>query len=197
MSASLEPLVLGALTGAVAERRPRRVLDIGCGAGLELAAMVEAAPGAEGVGIDIDANAARLAGRTLAGRGLADRAQVLHTDVREAARHASGAFAEPFDFALLANVLYYLPMSERVPLLRAVARLLSPGGVLFVVTTIAEPRFFSRHFDLLLRAQEGQMELSTADELARQLTEAGLRPERPHALAPGAPVVTLSATTSR
>jgi SAM-dependent methyltransferase len=194
VAASLAPLVLATLTGAVAQRRPRRVLDIGCGAGLELAAMVEAAPGAEGVGIDIDAGAARLAARTHAERGLDGRAHIVHTDVREAAGDASGPFAEPFDFALLANVLYYLPMTERVPLLRTVARLLSPGGVLFVVTTVAAPQFFSRHFDLLLRAQEGQMELSTADDLVQQLTEAGLRPDRPRPIAPGAPVVTVAAT---
>jgi SAM-dependent methyltransferase len=197
VSASFAPLVLGVLTEAVSERRPRRVLDIGCGAGLELAAMVEAAPGAEGVGVDVDADATRLAERTLADWGLAGRAHIVHTDVREASRDVSGPFAEPFDFILLANVLYYLPMSERVPLLRAVARLLSPGGVLFVVTTVAAPQFFSRHFDLLLRAQEGEMELSTADELAGQLTEAGFMPERPRPIAPGAPVVTVAAVLSR
>ena len=50
ISQGFEPLVMDVLTRAVIERRPRRVLDIGCGAGLELAAMLEAAPGAHGVG---------------------------------------------------------------------------------------------------------------------------------------------------
>jgi SAM-dependent methyltransferase len=194
VSAGFEPLVLGALTGAVAAAAPQRVLDIGCGAGLELAAMLEAAPGARGVGIDVDGGAAALAERTLSVRGLVGRGQVVHTDVRAAATGRSEPFAEPFDFALLANVLYYLPMAERVPLLRDVAGLLTPGGTLFVVTTVAAPQFFSRHFDLLLRAQEGQMELSTGEELARQLSEAGLRPEPLRPIAPGAPVVTVTAT---
>jgi len=84
-------------------------------------------------------------------------------------------------------------MAERVVLLRHVAGLLAPGGIVFVVTTVTRPQLFSRHFDLLLRAQEGQMELSSADVLTRQLTEAGFTPERPRPIAPGAPVVTVAA----
>ena len=189
VSAAFEPLVLGALNRAIAGRRPWRVLDIGCGAGLELAAMLEAAPGAEGVGIDVDGGAAALAGRTLTERGLGGRSRVLQADLRE----VTGELGEPFDFALLANVLYYLPMADRVPLLRSIADLLAPGGTLFVVTTVATAEFFSRHFDLLLRAQEGAMELSSAEVLVDQLSEAGLRPERPWPIAPGTPVVTVTA----
>jgi SAM-dependent methyltransferase len=194
LSGGFEPLVLGVLGRAVAERAPRRVLDVGCGAALELAAMLEAVPGAEGVGIDVDAGAVELAGRTLAQRGLADRAQVLHTDVRTAAAERTGALAEPFDFALLANVLYYLPMEERVAFLRGIADLLAPGGTLVIVTTVAASQFFSRHFDLLLRAQEGRMELSDAGTLADQLTRAGFRAGKPQPVAVATPIVTVTAT---
>jgi SAM-dependent methyltransferase len=191
LSGGFEPLVVGALSRAVAERGPRRVLDVGCGGALELSAMLAAAPEAEGVGIDVDAGAVELAGRTLASRALTDRAQVLHLDVREAAAHPS--LARPFDFALLANVLYYLPVPERVAFLRTVRELLAPGGVLFLVTTVAAPQFFSRHLDLLLRAQEGQMELSDADTLAEQLRLAGFAPGPARPVAVGTPVVTLAA----
>jgi SAM-dependent methyltransferase len=191
LSGGFEPLVLGALTRAVTERDPRRVLDVGCGAALELATMLAAVPQAEGVGVDVDAGAVELARRTLASRGLTGRARVLHLDVREAAADPSPA--GPFDFALLANVLYYLPMPERVAFLRTIAGLLAPGGVLFVVTTVAAPQFFSRHFDLLLQAQEGQMELSDADTLAEQLRQAGFAPGPAKPVAAGTPVVTLAA----
>lgn len=168
-------------------QHPARILDVGCGAGLELAAMLEAVPDASGVGVDVDADAAALAERTLRARGLAGRGSVLTADLRD--RPVEG----PFGFALLANVLYYVPMAERVALLRDVAGLLAPGGVLFLVTSVAAPQFFSRHFDLLLRAQDGQMELSDADTLLAQLTEAGFRPALPRPLAPGIPVVTVTA----
>ena len=154
--------------------------------------MLEAAPDATGVGLDVDAGAVELAARTLEERGLAGRAEVLHVDVRTAER--TGALAEPFDFALLANVLYYFPMAERVAFLRGIAALLAPGGVLFLTTTVAADQFFSRHFDLLLRAQDGEMALSDGDTLVAQLEQAGLRAERPKALAVGLPLVTVTAT---
>jgi predicted O-methyltransferase YrrM len=194
LSQGFEPLVVDALARTVAERRPRRVLDVGCGAGLELAVMLDAAPEAEGVGIDLDPDAADLAERTLRERGLSGRASVVRSDVRDPSIRASGALAEPFDLALLANVIYYLPMAERVPLLRDIAGLLAPGGALMLASTVATPQFFSRHFDLLLRSQEGRMELTDADGLVDQLTEAGFLVDRPRPIAPGAPIVTVTAT---
>jgi predicted O-methyltransferase YrrM len=189
LSAAFEPFVHDLLGRTVAERRPRRVLDVGCGAGLELAAMLAAAPDAVGVGVDVDADAVTLAERTLVRRGLDERAEVLRADVREL-----GERVDPVDLALLANVVYYVPDAERVALLRAVAGLLVPGGVLVVVTTVATPHLFSRHFDLLLRAQEGGMELPDAGALVAQLTAAGLRPQPPRRLAPGTPLVAVVAT---
>jgi SAM-dependent methyltransferase len=194
VSAAFDPFVDHALVAAVRRKQPRRVLDVGCGSGLQLATMLETAPGATGVGIDSDGDAVALAGATLERRGLADRASVLRADVRTAAGERLGPLAEPFDLALLANVVYYLPRRDRPALFRAIAGLLAPGGLLVVVTTEASPQLFARHFDLLLRAQEGAMELPDTAELAAQLGEAGLRPAARVRLAPGAPIVTVLAT---
>jgi SAM-dependent methyltransferase len=173
LSAAIYPLVRDLLVRAVTERRPRRVLDIGCGAGLYLAAMLEAAPYATGIGVDADPDAAALARRTLAERGLADRASVEAVDIQELlGAGRAGALTDGIELALLANVIYYVPVDERVELLRAVARLLAPGGALVVVTTVAGPQLFSRHLDLVLRAQEGRMELPAVDVLLGQLHEA-------------------------
>jgi SAM-dependent methyltransferase len=193
LSAVLEPLLHELLTRTVRERRPRRVLDIGCGAGLHLVAMLEADPDATGVGVDVDA--AALARRTLRERGLADRASVEAVDIRKAlAAGRPGALTDRIDLALLANVIYYVPVDERVELLSAVARLLAPGGALVVVTTVAGPQLFSRHLDLLLRAQEGRMELPVVDLLLGQLREAGLQPEPPERIGPAG--AALSAVTA-
>jgi predicted O-methyltransferase YrrM len=197
LSAVLEPLLHDLLTRTVRERRPRRVLDIGCGAGLHLAAMLEAAPDATGVGVDVDPAAAALARRTLSERGLADRASVEAVDIREAlAAGRPGALTDRIDLALLANAIYYVPVEDRVELLSAVARLLAPGGALVVVTTAAGPQLFSRHLDLLLRAQDGRMELPAVDLLLGQLREAGLQPDPPQRIGPaGAALVAVTATS--
>ena len=100
----------------------------------------------------------------------------------------------PVDLALLANVIYYVPVDERVELLQAIAGRLAPGGALVVVTTVAGPRLFSRHFDLLLRAQEGRMELPAVDVLLAQLREAGLQPDAPQRIGP--PAAALRAVTA-
>ncbi|MGY1809698.1 class I SAM-dependent methyltransferase [Blastococcus sp. SYSU D00669] len=195
ISTAMYPLVRHHLVRTVTERRPRRVLDIGCGAGLYLAVVLEAAPDATGVGVDVDPDAAALARRTLSERGLADRAGVEVVDIRKAlAAGRPGALTDGIDLALLANVIYYVPVDERVGLLRAVARLLAPGGALVVVTTVAGPQLFSRHLDLLLRAQEQRMELPAVDVLLGQLREAGLQPHQPERIGP--PAAALCAVTA-
>jgi len=195
LAAAVYPLIRALLVRTVTERRPRRVLDIGCGAGLHLAAMLEAAPDATGIGVEVDPDAAALARRTLSERGLADRARVEGVDLQAAlAAGRSGVLTEGIDLALLANVIYYVPVDERVELLRTVARILAPRGALVVVTTLAGPQLFSRHLDLLLRAQEGRMELPAVDVLLAQLREAGLQPDPPERIGP--PGAALSAVTA-
>jgi SAM-dependent methyltransferase len=195
LSAAIYPLIRDALVRTVKKRRPRRVLDIGCGAGLYLAAMLEAAPAATGIGVDADPDAAALARRTLNERGLADRAGVEAVDIHEfLGTGRAGALTDGIDLALLANVIYYVPVDERVELLRAIGRRLTPGGVLVVVTTAAGPQLFSRHLDLVLRAQEGRMELPALDVLLGQLRDAGLEPKPPEGLGP--PAAALHAVTA-
>jgi predicted O-methyltransferase YrrM len=194
LSAALYPLLRALLVRTVTERRPRRVLDIGCGAGLHLAAMLEAAPEATGIGVDVDPDVAALARRTLSARGLADRARVEEVDIRKALDGGAGALADGIDLALLANSIYYVPVDERVEMLRAIARLLVSGGALVVITTVVGPQLFSRHLDLELRAQEGRMELPAVDVLLGQLREAGLQPDTTERIGP--PAAALRAVTA-
>jgi predicted O-methyltransferase YrrM len=191
LTRAMEPVLHETLVTAVRQVRPTRVLDVGCGAGQNLAAMLAAAPVAEGTGVEVDEAVADLAERLLAQRGLAGRARVLRGDVMALA--AGGEAGGPYDLALLANVVYYLPLPERVSLFRALAGLLSEGGALLVTTTAATPDPFSRHFDLLLRAQGKGMELPEVEPLRRQLAEAGLRPAPARRLVPGQPLVAVVA----
>jgi len=188
LSRMMDPFVYGAVDRELREHAPRRVLDVGCGSGSHLAHMLSSRPDATGVGVEVDAAAAALARTSLAAAGLTDRARVVEGDVRSLV-----ATPEEFDLALVANVLYYLPEPERVPVLRAVGHQVRRGGVVLVVTTTLDDSMFSRHFDLLLRAQEGAMSLPSTELLCRALREAGLEPGQPRRIAPGEPLTAVTA----
>jgi SAM-dependent methyltransferase len=196
LSVAVQPLITELLTRTVKEHRPSRVLDVGCGAGLQLATMLEAAPGAQGIGVDVDEGAAALARRTLAERGLADRARVLTGGLTTIAASGSTSIGGPVDLALLANLIYYVPVTERAGFLAKIAELVRPGGVVLLITTAAAPSLFSRHFDLLLKAQEGAMELPDLDQLGDQLRQAGFAPSTPERLTPGEPLYAVVAVLS-
>jgi SAM-dependent methyltransferase len=188
LSNAFNPFVLDLLTAEIGRRRPRRVLDVGCATGAHLVHMLRAAPDAAGVGIETDPAAAAMARATVAAAGLSDRARIVEGDVREVLTDHTG-----FDLALLANVIYYLPLDERVPLLRSIAERMEPGGAMVVVTTALTDAVFSRHFDLLLRTQEGAMGLPDIGLLGEQLRQAGLVPEQARRIAPGEPLTAVVA----
>lgn len=183
LSEAMQPFSDTLLRNLVVERNPESVLDVGCGVGHQLATMLEVVPGATGTGIELDPESAELARRHLTDRGVADRAQVLVGDARELLGDV-----EPVDLALLANVVYYVPVDERVELFRAVRERVRPGGRVVVISTALLDDPFSRHFDLLLRAQEGRMELPDLDRLVGQLAEAGLVPGAPRRISYGDPL---------
>jgi SAM-dependent methyltransferase len=190
LSRVMDPFVLDALSHEVERRRPRRVLDVGCGSASHLVHMLELSPGAAGIGIEADRAAAALARASVVHHGLTERVEIVEGDARE----VLDASTEAFDLALLANVIYYLPLGDRVPLLRAVADHMEPGGAVMVVTTALTDAVFSRHFDLLLRTQEGDMGLPDMAVLADQLRAAGLAPGKPRRIAPGEPLTVVVAT---
>lgn len=191
LTRSMEPVLHEELADVVQEVRPTRILDVGCGAGMNLAAMLTAAPQAEGTGIEIDNAVSDLAEGLLKQRGLAERTHVLRGDITTLA--AEGKAGGPYELILLANIVYYLPLTRRVPLFKELGKLLSEDGTLLITTTAAMPDPFSRHFDLLLRAQGQGMELPETEPLRQQLAEAGLRPAPARRLAPGAPLIAVTA----
>lgn len=190
LSRAMDPFVTDFLKHQLQAVQPRAVLDIGCGSGSHLVHMLRMAPDASGTGIESDAAAAALARARLPDEGLSHRARIVEGDVRQ----ALGSMTEGFDLVLLANMIYYLPVGERVPLLRSVAERVERGGTVVVVTTALTDAMFSRHFDLLLRAQAGDMELPTVADLSGQLRAAGLTPGRPRRIAMGEPLAAVLAT---
>ena len=190
LSRFMDEFVLAELDRVVAERPPTRLLDVGCGAAAHLRHVLRRVPDASAVGVETDGPAAGLARAAVEQEGLRERAEIVEADVRDFLDRGAG---EVFDLVLLANVIYYVPVGERVALLTALAERLRPGGRLMVVTTALTDDSFSRHFDLLLRAQRGAAELPDMEVLADQVRQAGLEPEAPRRIAPGEPLTALLA----
>ncbi len=190
LSRFMDQFVFAELDRVVAERSPRRLLDVGCGTGAHLRHVLGAAPGAEAVGVELDHAAATLARAALQEERLEHRAEIVEAEV---VSYLGDRPAETFDLVLLANVVYYVPFAERVTLLRSLAERLDRGGRLVLVTTALTDDSFSRHFDLLLRAQVGDLELPDVDALQGQVVEAGLAPLRSARIAPGEPLTVVIA----
>ncbi|MFD5569881.1 SAM-dependent methyltransferase [Streptomyces cadmiisoli] len=114
-----------ALVGRLARNAPATVLDIGCGWGELMLRVLDAAPGARGVGIDV--NAEDLArGRRAAGvRGLADRVEFVEES-------AVGTARGPADLVLCVGASQALGAAEpphHLPeALRELRRLVRDGG---------------------------------------------------------------------
>jgi len=72
-----------ALAAAIARRRPRSVLDVGCGWAELLLRIVAAAPGARGLGVDSDERLIVRGRANAAERGLSDRVELRISDGSE------------------------------------------------------------------------------------------------------------------
>ncbi len=104
----------------------QRVLEIGCGEGLNLIAMALGAPGAEFVGVDLAETAIAAARQTAAAAGLSN-----------VAFHAldlagiGGAFGD-FDVVVAHGVYTWTPDPVRAALMRVIGERLQPDGLAFV-----------------------------------------------------------------
>jgi SAM-dependent methyltransferase len=165
----VEPTLAPLLRSLVAERRPRRVLDVGCGTGIYLIhAAAAGGPELTGLGVDLDAAVVGLARQRLANAGLAERFQVRHADVRTLQLPAAS-----FDLVLLLQNIYYFAEDQRPELLRRLHGLVTPGGALLLASLFAGRSLAAAHYDLLFRATEGCGPLPRRQKLDRQLHHAG------------------------
>ena len=70
------------LADFAAQRRARRIADLGCGAGVLTVLLLRALEQAAAVGIELQPDAAQLARDNIRANGLSDRAQILCADLR-------------------------------------------------------------------------------------------------------------------
>jgi SAM-dependent methyltransferase len=117
--------MIGRLTDRAGAGPPATVLDIGCGWGELMLRVLEAAPGATGVGVDVDEEDLARGRANARARGLAERVRF----VRES---AAGSALGPADLVLCLGASHALsdapPPEHTAAALHALRRLVTPGG---------------------------------------------------------------------
>jgi SAM-dependent methyltransferase len=174
------PLVADVVRGC----RPGRVLDVGCGSGVNLRHVAAASAAATGAGIDLDDGVVDLARRNLAAWGLDGRFAAHRADVRD----LPGDLAGPWDLVLLMQNIYYFDGDDRTGLLQAL-RGLAPAGTVVVATAVSgtgDPA--AAHLDLVLRSTAGNTPLPTVPGLRADLAAAGFSSVEARRLAPWQPL---------
>jgi SAM-dependent methyltransferase len=169
----VEPVLAPLVRSLVAQRHPRRLLDVGCGTGVYLVHAAAASPTLTGLGIDLDEGVVGLARGRLVEAGLAGRFEVRHAEIRSVELPAAS-----FDLVLLFQNVYYFAADERPDLLRRLRGLLAPGGALVLASLFAGRSLAAAHYDLLFRATAGCGPLPRRQELDRQLRDAGFTTTR-------------------
>jgi len=166
-----EPYIEHFLRKAVRGKGPLRVLDVGCGSGVNLRTAVDENPQVRGVGLETDPEVVRQGRRNLEAWNLDRQIVILHGDVRSPPDEARGAF----DLVLLLNVVYYFPVVDRVSLIRSLRERLSPGGALVVATSCGGDGvdLFSANLNLATSSMNGLTPLPRAEEMETHLREAG------------------------
>ncbi len=175
----LEPFVYEAVDAAIPPTGAVRLLEIGCGSATYIRRAAVLNAGLTAVGLELQPEVAAQARANLRTWGLAERVTIEVGDVRTRP-------AEPsFDVATLHNNIYYFPVAERPALLAHVRGFLRPGGRLLLTTACHGGRPEADVLNVWAALTEGCGRLPAADELKRQLVEAGYANVRSRRLIPG------------
>jgi SAM-dependent methyltransferase len=185
VSRAAAPFVLPFLQEITASVPAARLLDIGCGTGVYLQAMLEVAPQAVGVGIDLAPDVIADARTALAAAGFGARATFEAGDVRD---HLATT-TDRYDVVTLINNLYYFDRDERVDLYGRIRSVLTPSGELVAVTMVTPGSPAAAHLNWMLVTQAGHASLPAAGEVERDLRAAGFTTVETTQLVPGEPFV--------
>jgi SAM-dependent methyltransferase len=117
------------------ERAPRSVLDLGCGSGVLLGAVLAAFPEAGGIGVDYSPSMLAAAAEALAPLG--DRAALVTADLADP--DWVGAVSGYFDAVVSGYCIHHLPDDRKQELYDEIHQRLAPGGVFVHAEHVASP----------------------------------------------------------
>lgn len=173
----VEPRALRALERVPGARHPHRILDVGCGQGTYLTALLKRFRDAMGLGIELDPRVADDARRRLEEADVSRRAEIRSGDFM------SSALPEGrFDLILFNHNFHYFAPGDRVPLMRRARERLESRGVLVVQTMVVSEGLLpsllglqagAALFDLLLRTHSNLHGLPDVETVHEVLREAG------------------------
>lgn len=153
------------LATALAARRPRTILDVGCGWGELLLRVVGRADGATGTGIDVDGRALERGRQNASARGLGERVQFLEG--------AAPTDAEPADLVICIGADHAYGTQREA--LHALSRLARAGGYALFGTGFWETAPSPQQAAAVDLTPEALLSL---DALVDSAVEAGFRPLR-------------------
>lgn len=186
-----EPILKQFLTELVRGNQTLRVLDVGCGSGITLWLLQEVQAQATGIGIDLDEAVVEQARLNLEKWGIADRFRILTGDVRAPLE----ALAGPFDLIMMLNILYYVPVAERLDLLKTLRAFLSEEGKIALAMNFygCGKDLASAHLNLVNCSLKGLTPLPELEETKGLLRAAGFDRIRVENLIPGSAYFGLAA----
>jgi 4-hydroxy-2,2'-bipyrrole-5-carbaldehyde O-methyltransferase len=189
VSLAATPFVTPFLARVIADDRPARVLEVGCGTGVYMEVLLDADPTVQVDGIDLAADVVELSRTRLEAAGTSSRATLHVGDAR--------TFDPPegrrYDLVTLINNIYYFAPDERVALYRRLGTLLAPNGELAIVTMVWPGSIASAHLHFMLIAQAGAAALPARAEMEADLIAAGFTVVEIEGLVPTEPFVALRA----
>lgn len=116
-------------------RQPERILDVGCGDGLLLAAILEAFPSSAGVGLDFSPPMLEQARGRLAGFG--NRTKLVEADLQAPAWRK--AVQGPFDAIVSGFAIHHLTHARKRALYQELFDLLASGGLFVNCEHVSSP----------------------------------------------------------